>query len=924
MKVLAVASEIYPLVKTGGLADVTGALPGALAHHGVAVKTLVPGLSGGAEGARGSSRQARPIGDLFGGPARDPLGGLLQVLISSCSKRTISSGATAIPTSGPTARTGLTTGRALPRWRGPPPTSGRAASPSFRPDLVHVHDWQAGLAPAYLHFAGGPKSVITLHNIAFQGRFPASVVRLPRPARAGLRDRRRRILRRRRVPQGGAAVRRCHHHRQSHLRPRDSHPPNTAWGSKGCCASAPKRLTRHHQRHRYCRLEPGHRLPHRTALCSEPARAARRQQAGDRGEVRSRSRRRGSSIASVSRLTLQKGMDLLAAAAARIAGTGARLAVLGSGEAELEALLAKAAEAHPGRIGLVTGYDEALSHQLQAGSDTILVPSRFEPCGLTQLIALRYGCVPVVARVGGLADTVIDANEAALAAGAATGIQFSPVTREGLDTALDRTAALYGDRAAWRSMQQAGMKADVSWTKSAARYAQLFARSHATQIPLPDGGDGLKERGHDPHGSHPPVRRPAAGHLGPAQEGRRCSRRPHYAENFIQSIFDSLDGFRGGTLVIGGDGRFFNREVIGAAIRMAAANGVGRALVGRQGLAFDAGRLPPHPQAPGLRRHHPFGEPQPRRSRRRLRHQVQLRQRRTGAGKDHRGHLRAHAIDRRLPDQRCRSARSRRDRAVDAGGHARRSRRSCRRLPGADGNRCSTSMRCRRCSHPAFASASTPCTRSPGLMPPPSSSRRLGAEPGSVVNGVPLPDFGGHHPDPNLVHATRPLRAHDVGAGARFRRRVGWRRRPQPHHRQGPLRDAVGFARHPRRQRPPGARLCQGSFRHRPVDADQHGRRPRGGEARHPLLRNTHRVEVFRQPARCRHGQPVRRGKCRHRLRPRAREGRPVGGAAVAQHPQPAEDERRCDRARALADATAATTIRATTTRRSMRTQRAR
>ena len=125
-------------------------------------------------------------------------------------------------------------------------------------------------------------------------------------------------------------------------------------------------------------------------------------------------------------------------------------------------------------MGIATAYDEPLSHLLQAGSDAILIPSRFEPCGLTQLYGLHYGCVPVVARVGGLADTIIDANDAGLSAGVASGIQFAPVTQEALEHALERAAMLYADKAAWASLQQAGMKADVSWTRSAVRYAELY------------------------------------------------------------------------------------------------------------------------------------------------------------------------------------------------------------------------------------------------------------------------------------------------------------------------------------------------------------------------------------------------------------------------------------------------------------------
>ena len=115
-----------------------------------------------------------------------------------------------------------------------------------------------------------------------------------------------------------------------------------------------------------------------------------------------------------------------------------------------------------------------LSHLLQGGADAILVPSRFEPCGLTQFYGLRYGCVPIVARVGGLADSIVDANEAGLAAGVATGIQFLPVEQFGLETALARAAALYRDRAAWTRVQKRGMKTDVSWAASAARYAALY------------------------------------------------------------------------------------------------------------------------------------------------------------------------------------------------------------------------------------------------------------------------------------------------------------------------------------------------------------------------------------------------------------------------------------------------------------------
>jgi starch synthase len=177
----------------------------------------------------------------------------------------------------------------------------------------------------------------------------------------------------------------------------------------------------------------------------------------------------------ISRLTWQKGMDVIAATADEIVAMGGKLAILGSGEAALEGALLAAASRHPGRIGISIGYNEPMSHLMQAGCDAIIIPSRFEPCGLTQLYALRYGCVPIVARTGGLNDTVIDANHAALAAKVATGIQFSPVTTDGMLQAIRRALHLYADQKVWTQLQKQGMKSDVSWEKSAERYAALYS-----------------------------------------------------------------------------------------------------------------------------------------------------------------------------------------------------------------------------------------------------------------------------------------------------------------------------------------------------------------------------------------------------------------------------------------------------------------
>jgi starch synthase len=157
-------------------------------------------------------------------------------------------------------------------------------------------------------------------------------------------------------------------------------------------------------------------------------------------------------------------------------GRGAQLALLGSGDPYLEAGFAAAAANNPGQIGVVTGYDEAMSHLIMAGSDVVLVPSRFEPCGLTQLYALRYGALPLVRRTGGLADTVVDANAVSLAEGTATGFVFDDETSDALLGAAGRAAALYTDKASWQRVMQKGMSQDFSWSAAARQYETLYDR----------------------------------------------------------------------------------------------------------------------------------------------------------------------------------------------------------------------------------------------------------------------------------------------------------------------------------------------------------------------------------------------------------------------------------------------------------------
>jgi starch synthase len=176
----------------------------------------------------------------------------------------------------------------------------------------------------------------------------------------------------------------------------------------------------------------------------------------------------------ISRLSEQKGLDLALQALPAILEKGARFVLLGSGAPDLEEGFRALARRYPDRVGVEIGFNEDLAHLMQAGADATLVPSRFEPCGLTQLCAMRYGTLPIVSVTGGLADTVIDANEAALAAGCATGFQFAPTSATKLGDALDRAMALFGDTKAWQKIQRNAMKHPVGWDSSAARMAEIY------------------------------------------------------------------------------------------------------------------------------------------------------------------------------------------------------------------------------------------------------------------------------------------------------------------------------------------------------------------------------------------------------------------------------------------------------------------
>lgn len=478
MDVLFVASECAPFIKTGGLADVAGAVPKALAPLGITAKVMMPAyasLSG-----TGKAKQVLNLGNLHGGPARlvEARADNMDLLLLEAPHLYDRPGN---PYLGPDGndwpdnhlRYGALCKAAAKVAAG--------ALAKWKPDIVHVHDWQAGLVPAYLKLGSKapPPCVMTIHNIAFQGLFPPTVINdldLPTAAfesdgyeyygkvgflKAGL------------VYSDAITT-------VSPTYARELMTHEFGFGLEGLLAARKTDVTGILNG-----IDTDVWNPETDpAIVRNYSVRALRNKTANKAALEQRFGLEPNAHAPlfcvISRLTSQKGLDLLLEALPRLLSRGARLALLGTGEKALEDAFIEASRQNPDSIGVLIGYDEPLSHLLQAGSDAILVPSRFEPCGLTQLYGLRYGTLPVVARTGGLADTVIDANDAALEAGCATGFQFAPINAGALGDAMDRACDAYSDQNTWRKIVRNAMRHPVDWGRSAKSYAELYNSLAAT------------------------------------------------------------------------------------------------------------------------------------------------------------------------------------------------------------------------------------------------------------------------------------------------------------------------------------------------------------------------------------------------------------------------------------------------------------
>lgn len=481
LKVLLAAAEIFPLVKTGGLADVVGALPQALVAAGADVRLVLPGLPSIVAGLR-DARVVCELGAIFGaGRVTLRLGQLahngVEAYVVDAPYLYRRAGNPYQASDGSEWPDNLQR-FALLGWVAAHLAAGELDA-RWTPDVLHAHDWHAAMACAYVacHPGAGIATVFTIHNLAYQGLFSLDDFHLlGLPARF--------------LASHGLEFHGQLSFMKAGLKFSDrvttvspNYAREIATEEFGCGLDGVIRARVGLVSGILNGVDDAVWNPADDAHIAAPFTANALQgkavcKAALQKEMGLRVEPEAPLFALVSRLTSQKGLDLVLQALPDAlqgpAEGGVQLAVQGNGDPELEAAFLAAAAAHPGRVAVQTRYDEPLAHRMIAGADAMLVPSRFEPCGLTQLYALRYGTVPLVRRVGGLADTVVDATPDAVDADRATGFMFGPATSRALGQAMAQTVQAYRQPALWRQLVLRGMAQNFSWDVAAGQYLALY------------------------------------------------------------------------------------------------------------------------------------------------------------------------------------------------------------------------------------------------------------------------------------------------------------------------------------------------------------------------------------------------------------------------------------------------------------------
>ena len=482
MKILFATPECAPFVKTGGLGDVSGALPPVLQRMGHDVRVLMPAYSG--------LKLAGEVLATVDVPAQDqwPAAQLLEIdagtgaplLLLVCPALYERAGSPYVDAHGADHEDNAFRFGFLAHVAARLGTP-RSPLPEWQADVVHANDWPLGMAPLYLAqardrdgAANVAASVLTIHNILFQGLFPmaaADALGVPwhwrgiegvefyghlSMLKAGL--------------QFADAITTV-----SPTYAREIQTREAGVGLDGVLRARAGRLTGILNGIDTSVWSPAtdRLLPHRYDASSLGLKALDKSALQARCHLQPRVD--AMLFAVVSRLTAQKGIDLVLEALPAILEGGGQLVVLGQGEAELQDALVAAATRHRGEVAVIIGFDEALAHQIEAGADCFLMPSRFEPCGLNQMYSQAYGTPPLVNAVGGLADSVTDSDEGTDGSGF---VMRSPDSA-GFADALRRARFAYADHARWRRIQAHGMAREFGWDKSAAEYVEVYRRSAA-------------------------------------------------------------------------------------------------------------------------------------------------------------------------------------------------------------------------------------------------------------------------------------------------------------------------------------------------------------------------------------------------------------------------------------------------------------
>lgn len=476
MKILFATSEAHPLIKTGGLADVSGSLPVALQQDGHDVRLVLPAY----RQVLAKLEHINVIAhlDIFTAPET------VRILEATLPNSDVTVWLVDAPTlfdrdGGPYA---TTTGDDWEDngWRFA--VFGRTvvelamdrAELQWRPDVVHGNDWQCGIAHALLHLEPHrPASIFTIHNLAYQGLFSRAVFdgllvppQLWSPDGMEFYDRVSFI-------KGGLS----YADRITTVSPtyaQEIRHAEFAYGLEGLLTHRAGKLVGILNGIDYGDWNPetDAHIEHHYSAENLDGKQLNKQSLQNHFELPNED---VPLFGLVGRLVGQKGIDLVIEALPDLLERGAQIVILGSGEKRFEKALLALAEQHPGQIGVHIGYDETLAHRIEAGADIFLMPSRFEPCGLNQLYSLRYGTLPMVRRTGGLADTVVDSNDQNLADGSATGFVFNHPNSAELIVTINRAITLYRDNPkGWQQVMKTGMNKDFSWERSAARYGELY------------------------------------------------------------------------------------------------------------------------------------------------------------------------------------------------------------------------------------------------------------------------------------------------------------------------------------------------------------------------------------------------------------------------------------------------------------------